>query len=57
MVVINKDTGICYENLNQRQVANIVNVNRNTVRRWRRSVKIKEVGDYVIYLFTFDIKT
>jgi len=56
MVVINQNSQTCYENLNQRQVAEIVKVNRNTIARWRKDDKVKRYREFIIYLFTFDLK-
>jgi len=55
MVVINIETEVCYENLNQKKVAGIVGVNRNTIARWRQRFKVKRFREFIIYLFTFDL--
>jgi DNA invertase Pin-like site-specific DNA recombinase len=50
MVVIDTNTGQCFENLNASQVARIIEVNRVTVHRWQQELKTKHYQKWVVYL-------
>ena len=51
MVVIDQQTGKCYENLKQIQVASLLGVCRQTVSNWQKKHKVFEKNNYKIYLF------
>jgi len=51
MVVIDKNTGKCYENLSQNDVANLIVVNRSTVHRWQKKYRVKDTDKWVIYFY------
>jgi DNA-binding XRE family transcriptional regulator len=49
MVVINKDNDKAHENLNQKEVAKLLGVTRQTVARWMENCSTKQYNNYKIY--------
>lgn len=51
MVIIEKSSGKCYENLTNRKAAALIGVHRLTIHRWKRKASFRETDRWVIYFY------
>jgi len=49
MVVIDKNTGKCYENMTKQAVADLIGVHRNTVLNWQLKHSVKNTKRWTIF--------
>lgn len=52
MVIIDKYTDKCYENLSNRKAASLIGVNRMTIHRWKLKANFKDTERWLIYFHT-----